>query len=91
MERRAKMAIVKCRSIERHADILFHPFFLPFFSCYAYPFLYSFLSRLYAFVSALWTPRLDEIELQLQQQMLRIDLGGFRAPEKAEEEAVAHN
>ena len=32
-----------------------------------------------------------EFELQLEQQMLRIDLGGFRAPEKAEEEAVAHN
>ena len=69
----------------------FTPSFYPFFSCCAYPFLYSFLLRFYVFLHALYTPRLDEIELQIQQQMLRIDLGGFRAPEQAEEEAVAHN
>ena len=67
------------------------PSFYPFFLAVLTPFYIVFLSRFYIFLYALCTPRFDEIELQLQQQMLRIDLSGFRAPEKAEEEAVAHN
>ena len=45
-----KLTIFKCRSIERHADILFYPFVLPFFLPCLPLLLYFFL-----------TPRLDEM------------------------------
>ena len=57
-----KKAIVKCRSIERHADILFYPFFSPVCLTVLTPFYIVFYPAFLVFLYTLCSPRLDGMD-----------------------------